>query len=87
MQIETLGEAYTHGVTAIVYCAWGKRDGMKSIQECVFSKRLDMATLVCTRGRDFPMALLAQRVRCPRCGSRRMRVLYDFPTKATAVPI
>ncbi len=33
----------------------------------------------CTRGRDFPLSLLAERLRCPRCGSRRVAVIYDPP--------
>jgi len=33
-----------------------------------------MATLICTRGRAFPLARLAERLRCPRCGSRHVAV-------------
>lgn len=55
MQIETLGDAYTHSVRIRLRCAWGKRDAMKSVRECLFSAELDVQTLVCTRGRDMPL--------------------------------
>ena len=80
MQIETLGDALNHGVTALMACAHGTRDGMRSVAECKYRKALDMETLVCTRGRDFPMARLAERLRCPRCGSRRVRLMWQFPS-------
>jgi hypothetical protein len=52
--IETLGEAYSYGWRVTARCAHGKRDGMKSIKECVYRAELDMETLVWTRGRSFP---------------------------------
>ena len=45
---ETLGDAHDQGWQVRVRCAWGKRDGMKSIRECTFNARLDLLTL---RGR------------------------------------
>ena len=48
-------------------------------RECVYRHELDMATLVCTRGRDLPLARLAERLRCPQCGSREVSVMYDPP--------
>jgi hypothetical protein len=38
-----------------------------------------MATLVATRGRDFPPAGLESRLRCPRCGSRQITVMFEVP--------
>src|SRR5215217_2986916 len=70
MLVETLAEAYTLSWRVHMRCAWGKRDGMKSVRECLFRCELDMETLAATRGRDFPLARLAERLRCPRCGSR-----------------
>jgi hypothetical protein len=35
MALETLGEAYSYGWRVTARCAHGKRDGMKSIKECV----------------------------------------------------
>ncbi len=39
-----------------------------------------MQTLVCTRGRDFPVAQIAARLRCPRCGCRRVAVMFGPPS-------
>lgn len=78
--VSTLGEAWDAGWRIRVKCAWGKRDGMKSIRECVDSAELDMASLVWTRGRDMPLTLIAERLKCPRCGSRRVRVFFDPPS-------
>jgi DNA-directed RNA polymerase subunit RPC12/RpoP len=80
MSIATLGEAFDAGWRVTVRCAWGKRDGMKTIRECLYKAELDMETLVCTRGRDFPLSWLQERLRCPRCGSRRMVVMYEPPS-------
>ena len=80
MQIETLGDAYTHSAKVWMACAWGPQtQGHKRGRECHYRKDLDMETLLCTRGRDFPIARLAQRLRCPRCGSRDVRVVWNFP--------
>lgn len=79
MAVETLGEAWSAGWGITIRCAWGKREAMKSVRECTYRKALDLETLVCTRGRDFPLTHLESRLRCPRCGSRRVAVLFDVP--------
>jgi hypothetical protein len=48
-------------------------------RECTYRAELDTESLVWTRGRDFPVNRLAERLRCPRCGSRYVRVLFDAP--------
>lgn len=80
MEIETLGDAYIHSVKVTLACAEGKGSGMKKHRECIFRQELDMMTLLCTRGRDFPLAMLQNVMRCPRCGSRRVRILWKFPS-------
>jgi hypothetical protein len=79
MAVETLGDALSHGWRVRVRCAWGKLDGMKSIRSCVEGAELDLHTLVWTRGQDFPLARLESRLKCPRCGSRRVSLLFDVP--------
>ena len=79
MAVETLGDAWSLGWRVHMRCALGPRADMKSIRECHYRGELDLETLVCTRGRDFPLALLASRLRCPRCGSRKVSVLFDPP--------
>ena len=61
MVVETIGQAYDLGWRVMVRCAWGPRDGMKRVRECVYGGELDMATLVWTRGRDFPLGMLESR--------------------------
>src|SRR5712672_1109010 len=67
LMTETLGQAWSEGWRITARCAYGKREGMKSIRECVYRCDLDMETMVCTRGPDFPLAMLASRLMCPRC--------------------
>lgn len=80
MAIESLGEAFAYGWRITVRCAGGSGDGMKRTRECVYSRELDLETLVWTRGRAFPLSSLESRLKCPMCGSRRVRLLYDVPT-------
>ena len=77
MSVETLGEALGAGWRIKVRCAWGPRDGMKRVRECVFGGELDLQTLIWTRGRDFPIARLESQLKCPRCGSRRVRLAFS----------
>jgi hypothetical protein len=79
MAVETLGEAYQEGWRITARCAWGNREGMKAVRECTHRYQFDMQMLVWTRGRDFPLSRLESRLRCPRCGSRRLVVMYEPP--------
>jgi hypothetical protein len=81
--ISTLGEALDHGWRIHVRCAYGRRDGMKSVRGCVSSIALDLPSVVWTRGRDFPITKLDTRMKCPRCGSRRVTVLLEPPNAPT----
>lgn len=81
MEMETLAHAWSAGATCWMACAEGPyTKGMKRGRECNYRLNLAMDTLIATRGRDFPMARLAERLRCPRCGSRRVRVVWNFPS-------
>jgi hypothetical protein len=66
MSVHTLGEAWKLGRRAI---------------GCDTSADLDMKTLVWTRGEAFPLELLESRMRCPRCGSRKVTVLFEVPNQ------
>jgi hypothetical protein len=81
LMVETIGEAFSLGWQLKARCAFGNREGMKSVRQCSWSYDLDMLTLVATRGRDFPLAMLASRLRCPRCGSRRVVVVFMPPSE------
>ena len=83
MAVETLGEAFAYGWRITARCAWGKaREGLQSPKECRYRAELDLGTLVWTRGRAFPLSLLASRLRCPQCGSRQVALIYSTPTNA-----
>jgi hypothetical protein len=79
--VETLGQAKAYGWRIHARCDFGKRDAMKSTRECVYSRELDLETLVWTRGKGFPLSALESRLKCPACGSRQVRLLYDVPTE------
>lgn len=84
MSVETLGEAFSLGWRVTARCAWGRREAMKSVRECVYREELDLATLVWTRGAAFPLARLESRLKCPRCGSRRVVLIFDVPAQPRA---
>jgi hypothetical protein len=83
--VETIGVANAAGWRIHMRCAWGRREGLKSIRECKYRKALDLETLVCTRGRDFPLSRLEACLRCPSCGSRRVTVMFEPPGGERAV--
>jgi hypothetical protein len=44
MGVETIGEAYQLGWRIHVRCAWGRREAMKSVRECLGRAELDLHT-------------------------------------------
>jgi hypothetical protein len=58
---------------------------MKRKRECVYGAKLDLQTIIWTRGRDFPLARLESRMKCPACGSRRVTIMFDVPSNTTAI--
>lgn len=72
MSISTLGEAYRAHWKVHVSC-----DG------CDLRERVDMRALLWTRGNDMPLAMLSERLKCPRCGNRKIQVAYSAPTNHT----
>jgi hypothetical protein len=77
--VESLGDAWNLSWEIHVRCLYDGREGMKHRQECGYRKYLDLETLVSTRGRDFPIARIAERLRCPRCGCRNISVMFNPP--------
>src|ERR1700749_291461 len=62
VMVETLSEAKAHGWAIAARCAWGRREGMKSVRECVSRYVLDLDALIWTRGAEFPLSMLAERL-------------------------
>jgi len=83
--IETLGEAYSAKWGVRIKCRRGDHRGIVKIDPCHFQTSLSMETLVATRGRAFPLARLASRLRCPNCGDEGVHVLFDVPGSALPV--
>lgn len=65
---DTLGEAHQLGWRVMARCIDPSRPA-KHARHCTWSSELHLGTLVVTRGRDFPLACLHERLKCPRCGS------------------
>jgi hypothetical protein len=77
-----MGETWSLGLRVVARCASGREDGpsSRSSRECTYRRELDLETLVCTRARAFPLSRLESRLRCPRCGNRRMVVMFEPPS-------
>ena len=84
--VETLGEAWSLSWRVFVRCLDDGREGLKHKRTCGYQKHLDMETLVVTRGRGYPIARVAQVLRCPRCGCREMSVMFDPPANHQTNP-
>src|SRR3984885_13671894 len=87
VSVETLEHAYAAQWRILVRCnGRGRIDGpsSRSSRECTYRAELDMESLVWTRGRNFPLNRLAERLRCPRCGSPYVRGLFQPPLKPAA---
>lgn len=80
MEVETLGVARSLGWKVHMRCAGGYREGTRSMRRCVYRKQLDLETLVCTRGPNFPLSRLEGRLMCPACGNRRVTVVFEPPS-------
>jgi hypothetical protein len=79
-EVEALGIARSLAWKVHMRCSDGYREGTKSIRRCVYRKQLDIDTLVCTRGPNFPLSRLESRLMCPACGSRNVTVVFEPPT-------
>jgi hypothetical protein len=81
MPIRTLGEAFDAKWRVRTRCLGLIYAGNSLMGNCGQKYQLDMETLVWTRGRELPLARLPERLKCPRCGGRRIRLLYDIPAE------
>ncbi len=85
MAVTTLGEAWRLGWRVRARCFWmapsAKSKDERGQIQCDTSAELDMKTLVWTRGEMFPLAQLESRLKCPRCGARRVTVVFEIPSQ------
>jgi hypothetical protein len=87
MQVESLGEAIAAGWRVHARCLGGVIDNTRSRAKCHYQAELSLETLVWTRGRGMPLAGLRDRMMCPRCGNRRINLIFEPPPVAARVPI
>jgi hypothetical protein len=89
MAVATLGEAWKLGRRVRVRCLWlapGAKSSPGRLQiQCETTAELDMKTLVWTRGEQFPLDQLESRLKYPRCGQRRVTVMFEIPDNPRAV--
>jgi hypothetical protein len=80
--VENLGQAWRAGWRITAHCLWygqPQRRSDRRIPWCDTVTELDLKTLVWTRGERFPLSELASRLKCPKCGFRNVRVLFNVP--------
>jgi hypothetical protein len=80
MTVETVGDALTAGWRAHVRCLGGVVEYTRSRANCRYQAELSLETLAWTRGRTMPLSALRERMMCPRCGNRRVNLIFDPPT-------
>jgi hypothetical protein len=79
MPIETLKDALSAGWRVHARCIDGKIDNTRSTAKCHYRAELDLETLVWTRGPRMSLAGLNDRMMCPRCGNRRVNLIFEPP--------
>jgi len=82
MPVTTLGEAWRLGWRIRVRCYLVGPHHNRGWRDHVVrdtTAELDMKTLVWTRGELMALDLLAERLRCPICGSRKIQVWFEVP--------
>jgi hypothetical protein len=88
MVVTTLGEAFRLGWRVKAHCLqvgpMAKSGHGRQTVICEVVAELDMKTLLWTRGERFPLELLQSRLRCPKCGSRNVRVIFEPPAPRAA---
>lgn len=80
--MDTLGDALRDGWVVDLRCQRPTRSGVTKVGRCEHSMTLDLATLVATRGHAFPVGMLQSRLKCPRCGDRRVIVVFTSRGKS-----
>lgn len=75
--VSTLGEAWSAGRRIRVRWAGSKRDGREP-SAGAFTVA-NSTTLLWPRGRNMPLTALAERLKCPRCSSRTLWMVFEPP--------
>jgi hypothetical protein len=84
MTMTTLGDALDAGWRLRAKCEGVTYIDTKLFGGCNEKVELDMRTPVWTRGAASKLTQLPERLKCPKCGSQRMRLVYEVPTEPNA---
>ena len=87
MQVESLGEALAAGWRVHARCLGGAVEYTRSAAKCHHQAELSLETLAWTRGRNMPLSRLRERMMCPRCGNRRVNLIFEPPAVAISSPV
>jgi hypothetical protein len=82
MPVETLKDALSAGWRVHAQCIDGRVANDRSVAQCRYRAELDLESVVWTRGRSFPVSKLSERMMCPRCGNRRVTLIFEPPRVA-----
>src|SRR5271156_2691026 len=82
MPVGTLKDALSAGWRVHARCLGGQVEYTRSTAKCRYQAELSLETLVGTRGRNMPLAGLGDRMMCPRCGNRRVNLIFEPPPVA-----
>jgi hypothetical protein len=87
MQVETLGEALPPAGASMRAALEGPLEYTRSAAKCRHQAELNLETLAWTRGRNMPLSGLRERMMCPRCGNRRVNLIFEPPPIARRATI
>jgi hypothetical protein len=82
--VKTLGEAWKLGWRIHAKClVIGPKPKARERTAiyCDTIAELDMKTLVWTRGEHMPLDAMHERLKCPKCGNRKITVFFDAPNQ------
>ena len=71
----------SHGWRVTARCSGGVEGNRTHVRPCIYREELDVHTLVWKRGRNFPLARLESHLMCPRCGNRRVVLMFRPPAE------
>jgi hypothetical protein len=74
-----LKDALSAGWRVHARCLGGQIKYTRSTAKCRYQAKPSLETLVWTRGRNMPLAGLANRMMCPRCGNRCVNLIFEPP--------
>jgi hypothetical protein len=84
ISVETLKDALSAGWRVFARCIDGRVEYTRSSAKCHCRAELSLETLVWTRGRNMPISGPSDRMMCPRCGNRRVSLIFKPPANARA---